>query len=544
MTTSESRNKSLDELNKRLEEIGFTPTGKRIGEGGWGIVDEYHDRNRQTWAIKIYRFNEVSKGQGEHRNLGLDDVILNETIPLSAASHFIVPRIVGNDFVAMPVYECLENRLVVGEPIETRMAFGIARQISHALNHLHTKFGRTHSDLKPANVLMDPDGNALLTDYSASTFASPSRQSKDPRDNIGEICTRAPECFETGSHPDEKSDIYSLGAFFGRLVIGYFPHEKRLANAIDPVREIQNMIELEANARTAEYANKAPAAFYGFIRKCLFHNPLDRYNNLEEAGKGLEKAIIKYEKSKPMSRLKRWGIVAAAALCFGILSEGLGRSIRDRDKLESKLAQQEQTIDFEHKLKIISLYSQNKNSRENVNHQSSTRDDYIEEGKLLGYLQRFKDEKTAFAAYLNPIAVCKAIALSKRENYPELEKTLYGIDPRIPTEIENGFSYSRFPSGPCENGMEDRRNENKRNAVNEFVLLQSDYQRMQELETWEKATLDKSQVDRVPNMTYTADTGLESSHFKSYLKRIGESDKYDELQSLREKFNPRTGGRR
>lgn len=329
---------TIEETEKRLLELGFTPSGKRLGEGAWGIVDEYQDINGQNWAIKKYRTTEISRGQADYRNLNLETITTEkESIPLSAVSHGLCPRITGNGFVAMPVYGHFEDILKDGKPLDISRALDVSKKIAHSLGYFHKDRKRAYCDLKPANILIDEKGNPILTDFSAATFASPSKQSSDPRDNIGEIQTRAYECFREGSHPDEKSDVYALGAFIGRLITGYFPHEKRLANAKDPVKEMQEIGEGEADGRVRDYVNSTPNAFRYFLMRCLDFNPKRRYENGVEAEKGLISAIKAYEHSRPMSRLKRWGIAAAATALVGGMGINYYLSTINKGVLEEKL---------------------------------------------------------------------------------------------------------------------------------------------------------------------------------------------------------------
>ena len=45
----------------------FTPTGKHLGMGCWGVVDEYKDPVGQSWAIKRFCPNEVAVKQMAER---------------------------------------------------------------------------------------------------------------------------------------------------------------------------------------------------------------------------------------------------------------------------------------------------------------------------------------------------------------------------------------------------------------------------------------------------------------------------------------------
>ena len=536
--------KRLEHANKSVKAAGFIPTGERLGEGAWGVVDEYTDSNKHRWAIKKLRFTDVSKMQAEHRNLSLEQAIQKESIPLSAASHNIVPRIVGNDFIAMPVYECLENRLEEGKPLDTIKAINISRQICHALSYMHRNLKRCYSDIKPSNVLIDDEGNALLTDLGTSTFISHSQKSTDPRDNIGEICTRAPECFIEGSHPDERSDVYSLGAFIGRLLMGYFPHETRLLNAKDPIKEIQSMIPLEANARTAEYSSEVPSAFYGFIRKCLFHDPNMRYKTAKEAEAALEKSIIKYERTKPKARAVRWSLIGLSLLGLGFATNNYFESSRDRWNLEQKIEQKSQEIDREGKLRIVNLYLQKKSLGKRPEEYRSSREDYCEEGRLIGWINKFADERTGISAYLDPVFTFLAIQeAGGKTSYNNIKEILvqknWDLEWAVEKATNRSFAYAQNPNSDM--FIESSRVQNIEEANLSWKIMNEDYARLSELEKWEEEAYKKCNKDisdKHPGLYgHTAERG--SWYFRNQLSKE-ETGKYDELLKLREKFKGKT----
>ena len=99
------------------------------------------------------------------------------------------------------------------------------RQIAQVLDYLHSqKIPIIHSDMKPGNVIIDQEGNAILIDFNTSIGANQGNL-------LGlTLAYASPEQFELAQyamcgHPlpyslDERSDLYSLGATFYELICG------------------------------------------------------------------------------------------------------------------------------------------------------------------------------------------------------------------------------------------------------------------------------------------------------------------------------------
>jgi serine/threonine protein kinase len=109
----------------------------------------------------------------------------------------------------------LVMQFVPGEDLATRLQRGedvdceqLARELLEALDHIHSA-GILHRDVKPANVILEPDGTAKLIDFGIAL----------PRDATSLTSTglilgteryAAPEVME-GRPATERSDLYSAG---------------------------------------------------------------------------------------------------------------------------------------------------------------------------------------------------------------------------------------------------------------------------------------------------------------------------------------------
>jgi len=94
--------------------------------------------------------------------------------------------------------------------------------IAHAAHSLHQQ-NVCHLDLKPANVLMRPDGSAVLLDFGLSCHAHyPDLLAEEMRKAVGSPAWIAPEQV-VGVRGDPRSDIFAIGVMLYELATGELP---------------------------------------------------------------------------------------------------------------------------------------------------------------------------------------------------------------------------------------------------------------------------------------------------------------------------------
>jgi serine/threonine-protein kinase len=153
-------------------------------------------------------------------------------------------------------------------PVED--AAGIAYQVADALAVAHAR-GLVHRDVKPGNVLVQPDGRVKVTDFGIAKAA----------DGGGDELTRtgmvvgtarylAPEQVD-GRAVDERVDIYSLGLVLYEMLCGKAPFEADtdIATAVARLTSPPRPITLECPG--------VPSALEHVIDRALTKDPGDRW---------------------------------------------------------------------------------------------------------------------------------------------------------------------------------------------------------------------------------------------------------------------------
>ncbi|WP_406263596.1 serine/threonine protein kinase [Streptomyces sp. NBC_00191] len=202
---------------------------ERLGSGGMGTVWRARDTVLQREvALKAVRSDVgVSEAVGER--------VLREARALARLSH---PHVVTiHQIVAMDPHPWIVMELVPGVSLHERLDRGpltpeeaarIGRQVLSALRAAHAA-GIQHRDVKPANVLLRPDGTAVLTDFGIAALQG-STSLTVTGELVGSPEYIAPERVR-GRDDDPASDLWSLGLVLYVAVEGVSPLRRTTALA-------------------------------------------------------------------------------------------------------------------------------------------------------------------------------------------------------------------------------------------------------------------------------------------------------------------------
>ena len=117
----------------------------------------------------------------------------------------------------------LKQELEAGKRYSEKEAVDIGLQIAQALQHAARR-GLIHRDVKPANIVLTPEGIAKLADLGmARDTADVAVVRAEKGLTIGTPFYIAPEQIEGKDDIDVRADIYSLGATLYHLVTGRPP---------------------------------------------------------------------------------------------------------------------------------------------------------------------------------------------------------------------------------------------------------------------------------------------------------------------------------
>lgn len=202
----------------------FTVLGE-LGRGGFAVVFSVRDQRLNRYlALKVMRpelFTSSVARERFHREAQFVAQLDHpHVLPVVFAgeqggiSYFAMPRVKG---------ETLERRLERERPMALEDSVRIFRELALGLAYAHGKHV-VHRDVKPANVLLDTVGKALLVDFGIAKGLS--------RDGgtlsftgavIGTPEYMSPEQASGSRSLDHRSDIYSLGVVAFEMLTGAQP---------------------------------------------------------------------------------------------------------------------------------------------------------------------------------------------------------------------------------------------------------------------------------------------------------------------------------
>jgi serine/threonine-protein kinase len=161
----------------------------------------------------------------------------------------------------------------------------IARQVAEALDALHTTARMIHADVKPANIVVAPDGHATLIDLGFA-HAPAEAHHWSSRPVYGTLNYMAPEGFTSSLAASPQSDVYSLGVTLYESLTGALPFVGRDAEQL--VRQHREAKPECVRARRPE----TPKAVASFVHRMLAKEPLRRAENAAEVAAELVRLEI------------------------------------------------------------------------------------------------------------------------------------------------------------------------------------------------------------------------------------------------------------
>lgn len=288
-------------------EIGSIVDGKykilnKIGQGGMSVVYlAMNERANKQWAIKEVRKDGVSNFEVVKQGL------IAETDMLKKLNHPNLPSIIdvidgeGKFLIVMDYIEgkSLSHVLKHQGAQAQEDVIAWAKQLCDVLGYLHTREKPiVYRDMKPANVMLKPDGNVTLIDFgTAREFKSASVADTTC---LGTQGYAAPEQFGGMGQTDARTDIYCLGATMYHLVTGHNPAEPPYE--MYPIRQWNPALS---------------SGLEEIIIRCTQRNPVDRYQSCAELMYALDHYTDLENESKRAYN-RKWKAFIGSAVMTGV----------------------------------------------------------------------------------------------------------------------------------------------------------------------------------------------------------------------------------
>ena len=237
-----------------------TSTGKRVA------VKLYTRRRSPDWPLLAREVEKLAALDASRNVVNLLDVGWDHDPP-----YFVMEHLTGGS---------LQDRLKDG-PLAAEEAVRMATGAARGLARAHSA-GILHCDLKPANVLLDADGEPRLCDFGQSRLAT----ERDPA--LGTLYYMPPEQAEAGgpdgASPNVRWDVYALGALLHHLLTGRSPHRTDALDARLDALPLPERLHAYAEAVREGPAVELPGVdgeLAEVVRDCLRPDPAERAANVQ-----------------------------------------------------------------------------------------------------------------------------------------------------------------------------------------------------------------------------------------------------------------------
>jgi len=190
----------------------------------------------------------------------------------------------GRPYLVMRFLEAgtLKDRMTE-EPLPLDEVNRTIGQVGSALDYAH-RMGVIHRDVKPANVLLDAEGDAFLTDFGLAKMVESSAQLTGTGVGIGTPAYMSPEQGK-GAKVDSRADVYSLGVMLYEMVTGHAPYEAETPLAV-VLKHITEPLPLPRSVRP-----DLPEEVERVILRALAKEPDDRFQTAGEMVRALDAAV-------------------------------------------------------------------------------------------------------------------------------------------------------------------------------------------------------------------------------------------------------------
>jgi serine/threonine protein kinase/predicted Zn-dependent protease len=192
----------------------------------------------------------------------------------------------------------------------------LGAQAASALAHAHAQ-GVLHRDIKPGNLLLDPQGTVWVADFGLAKLADEEDLTR-AGDIVGTLRYMAPERFE--GRCDARADIYALGLTLYELLTLRPAFDEKAREKL--IAQVMQGVPL----RPSQVCREVPRDLETIVLKALAREPEARYSSAAELAEDLQRFLedrpIHARRAGPGERLWRWsrrnpilaGLTAAFAL--------------------------------------------------------------------------------------------------------------------------------------------------------------------------------------------------------------------------------------
>jgi len=263
-----------------------------LGAGGMGAVFLAQDTTLDRKVALKFLPEELQQDSTARKRF------LREAKSAAALDHPYICKVYevgeeeGKSFIALEYIRGTTLQEKLGEgPLALKEVLEKATEIAEALEEAH-KQGIVHRDVKPANIMLTPQGHVKVMDFGLAKRLAPAESFEGqvqilPANltqtgmTLGTLGYMSPEQLR-GEEVDTRSDIFSFGVVLYEMLTGVHPFKKA-----QPV-ETGNAVLNEAPAPLPQYMDEVHPILQHTVKKMLAKEPARRYQHIADVRIDLE----------------------------------------------------------------------------------------------------------------------------------------------------------------------------------------------------------------------------------------------------------------
>lgn len=235
----------LKSVTNDFDERPISLGGNKMGEGGFGVVYKGCVNNTTVAVKKLAAMVDISTEE-------LKQQFDQEIQVMAKCQHENLVELLGFSsdgddlclvYVYMPNGSLLDRLscLDATPPLSWHMRCKIAQGAANGISFLHENH-HIHRDIKSANILLDEDFTAKISDFGLARASEKFAQTVMTSRIVGTTAYMAPEALRGEITP--KSDIYSFGVVLLEIITGL--------PAVDENREPQLLLDIKEEIEDEE----------------------------------------------------------------------------------------------------------------------------------------------------------------------------------------------------------------------------------------------------------------------------------------------------
>ena len=288
---------------KSQDTIGRYQIKRLLGEGTFGKVFEARDPQLdRIVAIKvakaisgrtqIKRFLREAQAAAKLRHPNI--------IPVYEYGQIDGENVIVYEFVQGATLKSYINN---SEPRSLETTLNIIREIASGLDYAHRQ-GIIHRDIKPDNILLDPDGHPHIADFGCARSIEDDTNLTIDGSILGTPMYMSPEqAGGKANEADGRTDIWSLGIMLFEMVSGEKPFKGQLSDLLfaiqnhdaPPLRKVNREISVDIET---------------ICQKCLSRDPSQRFQTAQAVADELTRYLngqpIESRRIGPLARGWMW----------------------------------------------------------------------------------------------------------------------------------------------------------------------------------------------------------------------------------------------